>query len=412
MSTNWRNIDAPSFGAANLLSQSAGNRISEGIQGLQNLAMQQGNLLQQRKDTEAASLLSNNTQEVLNQIYNLNSMEDYQGAVSSGDFDFDNLSKQYDGKIDINAVRNALMSRDNEIIQKDNLAFNYQTQLQARRDMPLVNQFEQDVFQANSEEGLRETLNKFLSSDASDEAKAVASKQVDGMLQQLVSRDRATQNYEHNLWRNSREYLTANREDERRFIDNYNPEERLELNQELSKAVALKEDAVNKHRVPEDFEDKIALGTGLDALDRWLSDGESVDPNFDKNALRVNMVRELNDINFSLKDSNGVREGSFQELPYWVVDQSLKEIGIEKDGWYEFWRWFRNSPRNSVVKTLKNAIESNYTRYSEYDNNLQARNSALALADSKIFRAQAKAIELEQRAAKEFKRNQNRPVNF
>lgn len=412
MSTNWRNIDAPSFGAANLLSQSAGNRISEGIQSLQNLAMQQGNNLQQKQDTEAASLLSKNTQGVLNQIYNLNSMEDYQGAISSGEFDFDNLSKQYDGKIDINAVRNALMSRDNEIIQKDNLAFSYQTQLQARRDMPLVNQFEQEAFQATSEEGLRETLNKFLSSDASDEAKAAASKQVDGMLQQLVSRDRATQNYEHSLWRNSREYLNANREDERRFIDNYNPEERLVLNQELNRAVSIKENAANQYKVPEDFEDKIALGTGLDALDKWLSDGESIDPNFDKNALRVNMVRELNDITFSLKDSNGVREGSFQELPYWVVEQSLKEIGIEKDGWLEFWRWFRNSPRNSVVKTLKNAVESNYTRYQQYDNNLRARNAAIANSEANILRTQAKAIELEQRAAKEFKRSQNRPINF
>lgn len=401
MSTNWRNIDAPAFGAANLLSQSAGNRINEGIQGLQALAMQQGNMLQQKQASEAASLLSSNTQEVLNQIYNLNSMDDYQGAVSSGQFDFENLTKQYDGKVDIDAVRNALMSRDNEIIQKDNLAFNYQTQLQARKDMPLVNQFEQDVFQATSEDGLRETLNNFLSSDASDAAKAAASKQVDGMLQQFVSRDRATQTHEHGLWRNSREYLNANREDERRFIDSYNPEERLVLNQELNRAISIKENAGNQYKVPEDFEDKIALGTGLDALDRWLNDGRNIKEGVNKIRLRNDMVSALNSTKFNLND----REGNFQEIPYWVLDQSLKEIGIDST-------WFGSDLRDSDKSRLVKAVESNYTRYQQYDNNLRARNNVLATADSSIFRAQAKAIELEQRAAKEFKRSQNRPINF
>lgn len=412
MSTNWRNIDAPAFGAANLLSQSAGNRISEGIQGLQNLAMQQGNNLQQRQDQEAADLLSNNTKEVLNQIYSLNSIDELQGALSSGDFDFKNLTKKYDGKVDIDPIRNALMSRDNEIIQKDNLAYTYQAQLQARKDLPYVNQFEQDIYQASSEEELRSNLTEFLSSDASDEAKAAASKRVDGLLKQAVTKDRATQAYEHNLWRNSREYLNANREDERRFIDSYEPEERLTLNRELNKALSIRDNAATQFPVPDNFEDKIALGTGLDALDNWLVDGESIDPSFDKNALRLSMVKELNAKTFTLKDRNGVRDGNFAELPYWVLDQSLKEIGIQKDSPLAFWRWFRQSARDSTLATLKKAVESNYTKYQEYETNLRARNTTIAEADANILRAQATAIELEQRAAKEFKRSQNRPINL
>jgi hypothetical protein len=420
LAITWKNINAPSFGAANLLSQSAGNRISEGIEGLRDLAQGQANNIR----TEEAELTENNTQDVLNQVYGLQSMEDYNSAVSEGTFDLEALDNTYGGKVDVGQIRNALLAQDNTIQDQENTRLTYENNVRQRKDTPIANQFTQDLYNAKTLGQVDSLITNLEDIGLSEAGQTAAIKTANDYKQSLLDQSyQATQRQQNQLlFDQSQDDRTYNLE--QRFIKDYNPEKtrtvvgldgkertetyypKLDTQNTISSATSKLAELPTKYAIPDNFDDVIQSGTASDAVSSFIQSQ-------DRNDIAVQDVH--NDITTALKentftDSQG-KGYTYSSLPKWVVEQALQEVTLTDSDW-KFTDWGKGDISGSQVDSLVKSVNKNLELYGTLTEKKQLMDAEKALLSAQINDAQVKQLKLIQEAREDFSKSTSKNRNM
>lgn len=420
MAITWKNVNAPSFGAANLLSQSAGNRISEGIEGLRDLAQGQANNIR----TEEAVLTEDNTQDVLNQVYGLQSMEDYEEAVTNGTFDLEALDSTYGGKVDIGQIRNALLAQDNTIQDQENTRLTYENNVRQRKDTPIANQFTQDLYGAKTVGQVDNLLTNLENLGLSEAGQTAAIKTANDYKQSLLDQQYQTTQRQQNqlLFNQSQDDRTYNLE--QRYIQDYNPEKtrtvtgidgvertetyypKLDTQNTISSANTKLANLPKKYSLPDNFDDVIQSGTASDAVSAFIQSQ-------DRNDIDVREVHD--DITTALKektftDSQG-KGYTYSSLPKWVVEQALQEVTLSDTDW-DFSDWGKGDISASQVDGLVKSVNTNLELYGTLTDKKQQLDAEKALLNAQINDAQVKQLKLIQEAREDFMKSKSKNRNM
>lgn len=421
MTITWRNINAPSFGAANLLSQSAGNRISEGIEGLRAIAEGQASNIR----AEEQQLKQDNTEDVLNQIYGLQTMEDYSSAVDSGQFDLEKLDSTYNGNIDVAQIRNALLAQDDTIQNQENTRLEYENNLRVRKDTPIANQFTQDLFNAKSVSQVDELLSNVENLGLSEQGQTAAVKSAVDYKQMLLNQ--ANQAEQRNR---ERIQFQQGQEDrvytlEQRAIKDFNPERtrtvtspdgttrtetyfpKLETQQTINSATTQLAELPKKYQLPDNFDDVIQSGTASDAVSSFIASQDRDD---------VDVYEVHNDITDALKentftDSQG-NEYTYTSLPKWVVEQSLQEMTVVDPSWYDITDWGKGDLTGSQVSNLEKSVRKNLEIYGKLNEKKALMDAEKRLLQTQINNAQVEQLRLIQEAREEFRKGNSNNRNL
>lgn len=135
MPITWKNINAPSFTDVNSSAAAAAKMITGGLGKLASTAEDYSQGQQEAwEQTKAA-----NTQNVLNEIAGLNDLAGYDALQQR--LNPQALQQQYGAQVDTSKILSALGQRDNQLMQNETDAYNYQNTLAERTAAPLRNQF-------------------------------------------------------------------------------------------------------------------------------------------------------------------------------------------------------------------------------------------------------------------------------
>lgn len=135
MPITWKNINAPSFTDVNSSAAAAAKMITGGLGKLASTAEDYSQGQQEAwEQTKAA-----NTQNVLNEIAGLNDLAGYDALQQR--LNPQALQQQYGAQVDTSKILSALGQRDNQLMQDETDAYNYQNTLAERTAAPLRNQF-------------------------------------------------------------------------------------------------------------------------------------------------------------------------------------------------------------------------------------------------------------------------------
>jgi hypothetical protein len=135
MPITWKNINAPSFTDVNSSAAAAAKMITGGLGKLASTAEDYSQGQQEAwEQTKAA-----NTQNVLNEVAGLNDLAGYDALQQR--LNPQALQQQYGAQVDTSKILSALGQRDNQLMQDETDAYNYQNTLAERTAAPLRNQF-------------------------------------------------------------------------------------------------------------------------------------------------------------------------------------------------------------------------------------------------------------------------------
>lgn len=413
MAITWKNIDAPSFGAANLLMQSGSNRISEGIQSLQSLAAQQG----QDAQADIDETTQKNTQSVLDNIYSLSSMEDYDNALQQGQFSADTLKSTYGDQVDVNAVRDALMQRDNQIATDETDRYNYDQTIQKRADAPIIDQQLQNLYSLQNPNEVGSFISGIGDLNISEDAKTSLIKQANDTKNSLLDQayQRTVRGREAAKFQDYREDRTLI--EEQRFVDRYDELGKFNNNTNLSDAQSNLDSLDEKYPIPEGFEETYKQGTSLNAVDSWLKTAEQEDTNFlglgsgyDRSKVLTNVQNTFMEddkaIEFNAvigEDSDGnpiTQKYTYDTAPAWIMDQALKSIELPSQFWGD-------ELPSSVTKKLKKEFGKAVSSYGVYVARKNAKEAARQEAQNRAIQAQVLEQQRIQQGRKAFKKSKN-----
>lgn len=413
MTITWKNINAPSFGAANLLMQSGSNRISEGIQSLQSLAAQQG----QDAQADIDETTQKNTQSVLDNIYSLSSMEDYDNALQQGQFSADTLKSTYGDQVDVNAIRDALMQRDNQIATDETDRYNYDQTIQKRTDAPIIDQQLQNLYSLQNPNEVGSFISGIGDLNISEDAKTSLIKQANdtknSLLDQAYQRTvRGREAEKHQDYREDRTLI-----EEQRFVDRYDELGKFNNNTNLSDAQSNLASLDEKYPIPEGFDETYKQGTSLNAVDSWLNTAEQEDTNFlglgsgyDRSKVLTNVQNTFMEddkaIEFNAvigEDSDGnpiTQKYTYDTAPAWIMDQALKSIELPSQFWGD-------ELPSSVTKKLKKEFGKAVSSYGVYVARKNAKEAARQEAQNRAIQAQVLEQQRIQQGRKAFKKSKN-----
>ena len=395
MAITWRNINAPNFGSSNALFDAGADRISQGIEQLSSLAADYGQQLQ----TQENQVKQKNTDDAILAIGELGTMADYDAAIQSGEYSVEALKSKYGNTIDVTQVRSALMTRDNQIAQEETDLYNYEQTVKARADNPLLNDFRTQLLGTASSEGVDTVIEQIDNSNLSAEAKYQATLAANQRKQGILDQAYQTTLRGREDWRFGREQQEAYLTDEQRFIQQYDPEAKQVIGQTVKSAQASIANLDKQYPVPEGFNDQLSLGTAIDALSSMV---DSLDTEkFDDAEIKSEILAEFRGETFKVRNKNGevIREYTFSQLPYWVVDQALKNVKISD------WSLIgRADISTDEVNTIRRAITPNLQSYHKYYTNLDAKNAAMRNYQTVINAEELKLINLSRQAKEEYHR--------
>jgi len=402
MTITWRNINAPSFGAANLLATSGANRISEGIQQLSNIANRQGERVQQSLDETKAK----NTDEILNRINSLSSMEDYNTALSEGVFDNETLSNLYGNQIDLKAIHNALSQRDNTIMQEETDVANYANALRARKDAPIAADFSAQLLKATTPEQISELTSSIDSLGLSSQGKAAALQTAADKKQSLLdARYEQTKRNQQNILFNQGQ-VDRRYEEEARFVSRFDEQGKLDNQTDIQHYSSAIDSLPKKYNLPENFDDVIQSGTASDAISEYVRglDAEKVAVD----DVQSDLLGVFKDTSFTAPTG---QEFVYQNLPYWVVKQSLQDVTKIDNSW-DFTDFGKADISSTQLDAFKKAINANLSTYSSLVTKKETMQKEAEVLNSQLLKAQREELRRIADGRKAFKESRKPKGNF
>lgn len=441
MAITWKNVNAPNFSSANSLSVAGGDRITQGIQGLRDLADGQAN----RATQEIDELNTRNTEDVLGQISQLTSMEDYENALSSGQFDTKSLREQYGNGIDVSAIRNALLNQDNVIRNDEMEEFEYNRAVTTRKDTPFLDSFNASLQGATTPDQVNKLVQDISSNETlSNAGKATAIAAANEFKQSLLDAEFNQKNRANTLTEQENKLSLfplqketadlalksglfdldsavasrAQREKDT-FLANYNPKmtrnvglastgevvteeyfPKQEIENQITSASQSLQDLDTKYPLPENFADVISSGTASDAVAEYVNglDSEEVDV-ADVNDTLLSSMKEQ-----TWKDAEG-RDVTFSSLPKWVVKQSLQNVVLDNS--WDFGDWGRADLSESDKTKINKAIEQNLKTYGTLTARKKAKDAERLLHQTRLNNAQRNKLLFQERALEAYENRKN-----
>lgn len=391
MPITWNNINAPQFGAANLLSQSAGNRISDSVQQLSALAGQQASDIR----TENAKVKTENTDAILNQINSLGSMDAYNQALQEGTFSADTLTQQYGKQYDAKSVLAALQSRDNQLMQDETDAFNYQTTLTKRADTPILESMTEDIYKAKDVASLQKILDGLDNSNLSNAGQSTVAKAITDQITQLnnLAYQQSQRNWEQEQRARTRKEWYE--EDKAKYVTEYKQEDQLKTNVDLASIQTTIEGLDKKYPVPADLGDPMNLGTGLDAIAEYVSgtlDGNTL--NAGDITDEIIAAAKGKKFTATLKNPDGTtstQEYDIRTVPKWVMQQALKENPVNPNLIFE---WGNNDLGSGQAAKIVKSVEAAMKQFGIYYNNQQTREQLKSNLNAQQLQLKIKQLRL------------------
>ncbi|MGL4616526.1 MAG: hypothetical protein ACRCVV_22065 [Shewanella sp.] len=400
MAITWRNVDAPNFAASNALGVAAGKQITQGIDALSGLATNQANEIQ---DT--------NTQTVLDRVYAMHSVDEVDNALKSGEFSADSLMKEFGkGGVNLGKVQEALMNQDNQVMEEDNLRYEYNTNLTKRRDAPLLDRVFSGLVSAKTDKDVAATMEGVDSLGLSEAGTLAANQAAMQAYQRLLeARDadenRTRINASHNMrveeFKQGAElhgYNVDRQEYEKqaRFINDYDPERKTKIQSGVSSQQSLLEGLDKKFPSAVNYEEVVETGTYLDAINDFMTGLDEKTVN--KKEVSQQIINKLTgggkqlkeykiDKHVELVNGNpveGVKTYTIQNLPKWVVKQALQTVGEINNDWY-FSDWGKAEISTPQRDAFEKAIKSSLTMYEEYRANETLKQAAKNKINSAII---------------------------
>lgn len=161
MAITWKDVIAPNFSGANMAAANATQTIDRGLGQLTRLAQGLGD--ENNQNWEQQKKL--NTDALLGKVQQLNSLEDLNAAKASGQFD---LGK-YGAQVNSQAIRNAVDSRDNEIMADINTSTDFANQQRAEADKPLLARLNTEALNVSNQAGVNKLIEEAKTQGLSDE---------------------------------------------------------------------------------------------------------------------------------------------------------------------------------------------------------------------------------------------------
>lgn len=313
MPLTWKNITAPNNNGANRLGNLGANRINQGLSALSNLAFKQSDEIQDGIKKKGADA----TDALLNDIFSIGSVSEYDEAIQSGKFDLNSLDKG----VDATKIRNALESRDNELFKDESDRAAYSAQVSKRKDAPLLNDYMTQLTQARTKDEVTSIQQGLSALGLTDTGMLTGAKATNERLTQLQSTaDANTARYRSNVaFANQQE--NQNYTLEQRAANDYKPEEQLKYNSEISSLNSQLQALESKYKKPDNVGEIMAVGSGVDALYAWSTKYT------DSEGTRLNLPTLDNTLNESLGSNEYIVDGesrTWQQLPRYVMEQALK----------------------------------------------------------------------------------------
>ncbi|QGH72823.1 MAG: hypothetical protein [Podoviridae sp. ctLUJ1] len=334
--------------SANALGVTAGRQITQGLDALSSLALNREDEIQKE-----------NTQTVLDRIYAMNSVDEVEGALTSGAYGLDALNKEFGNKgVNVAKVRDALMERDNQIMTDENTRYEYDTNLTKRKDTPLLDRKFSELISAGSLDEI-DNITTGLDESGLSEAGILAVRQAEAKAKQhlldledaKVNREREAINFgnrqESHGWAESNQAFTQYNQEQQKmadYVNNYERDNVLKYNSTLSSANAELEKIEKKYPTNVDLDAVVEKGTAIDAIASYVQslDASKVDVGEVQKVLENKLIhngdKEVFKVNVGERENGRVVEKqksyTLNTLPKWVVEQSLKSIGEISDDWY------------------------------------------------------------------------------
>lgn len=161
MAITWKDVIAPNFSGANMAAANATQTIDRGLGQLTRLAQGLGD--ENSQNWEQQKKL--NTDALLGKVQQFNSLEELNAAKASGQFD---LGK-YGAQINSQAIRNAVDSRDNEIMADINTSTDFANQQRAEADKPLLARLNTEALNVSNQAGVNKLIEEAKTLGLSDE---------------------------------------------------------------------------------------------------------------------------------------------------------------------------------------------------------------------------------------------------
>lgn len=370
MPITWRNINAPSFGAANALLARSGQQVSEGLNSIAAIARQQGQEAQKDLDVQK----DKNTQTVLERINAIGSMEEH------GKTDINSLMEGFGDQIDRKSIMSAFNQRDNEI-----------------RDEYVSEQNFADIQERNTDE--YKAIKTALAANDLDLAENLLDKvelrDESGFEAEIVSKKKGlkkeAQADEDRKIALRRAAKKEAQDDEMYFNAKV---DRL-AKEELQETVLTSQDTMatidgiyqgvvaNNPTIPNlNLED---TATAAEATNDWLNSLDDVDSDGIEE-IQGDIKKVFTDNKFSAVDpvTGKTKNYAFNDIPAWVLRQSLLEAGVNRD-------WIGDDDLKNPAK-FKKSIDENLIRYNRSKANSQIVAKAKAKRDSDTYAEQVRLI--------------------